>query len=166
MSEEHARTALLLIVTGSSLRAEEADRPLAYFLKHNVEERLSARSGDNLNWLVSVVADIRWLHEEGLQRCPTISLGGPGVNMVAQKWLEDVPISMAVEQQFFIQMDPELEEPRVSIWGMNNAETQIAVSSFIQRFLPRFLDHCVEHALEMPAYEPENEDGEDDEDDD
>ena len=39
-------------------------------------------------------------------------------------------------------MDPDLDEPRVSVWGMDNATTQIAVSVFIDRFLPRFLEHC------------------------
>jgi hypothetical protein len=39
-------------------------------------------------------------------------------------------------------MDPELDEPRASIWGMDNTSTQIAVSVFVDRFLPRFLQHC------------------------
>ena len=32
-------------------------------------------------------------------------------------------------------LDPDLAEPRASIWGMDNATTQIAVSLFIERFL-------------------------------
>ena len=32
-------------------------------------------------------------------------------------------------------MDPDLSEPRVSIWGMDNPTTQIAVSVFLDRFL-------------------------------
>ena len=44
-----------------------------------------------------------------------------------------------------IQMDPDLEEPHVSVWGMNNSTTQIAVSVFLERFLPRFLEHCASH---------------------
>ena len=51
-------------------------------------------------------------------------------------------VSLAVDEQYYIQMDPDLDEPRASIWGMDNASTQIAVSVFIERFLPRFLEQC------------------------
>jgi hypothetical protein len=147
---DDSRARLLLIVTGSTLRAEEVDRPLAYYLKQQVERVLEAREGLP-PFRVRVVADFRWLHEEAFQRLPTISLGGPGVNALAHKWLEDLPVSLAVDEQYYVQMDPDLEEPRVSIWGMDNATTQIAVSAFIQRFLPRFLDHCAATTPEHPT---------------
>lgn len=147
---------MLLIVTGSTLRAEEADRPLAYYLKDRIEARLeeTADAPDSVV-PVRVIADFRWLHEDPLQRLPTICLGGPGVNALAQKWLEDVPVSLAVDDQYYIQMDPELEEPRVSIWGMDNPTTQIAASAFLQRFLPKFLAKASEvlHELEDEARE-------------
>lgn len=152
---------VLLIVTGSTLRAEEVDRPLAYYLKQRIDawsdealdpatESLSgagagaeADSGGSLStFQVRVVADFRWIHDEPLQALPTISVGGPGVNALAHRWLEDVPVSLAVDKQYYIQMDPDLDEPRASIWGMDNATTQIAVSVFIERFLPRFLKAC------------------------
>ena len=133
---------LLLIVAGSTLRAEELDRPLAYYLKQRIE--LAPIEGDPPlgPFRVRVVADFRWIHEKKLQTLPTISIGGPGVNALARDWLEVVPVSLAVDEQYYIQMDPDLEEPRASIWGMDNASTQIAVSVFLERFLPRFLEHC------------------------
>jgi hypothetical protein len=130
---------LLLIVTGSMLRAEELDRPLAYYLKQQVE-LASERLG--LAFKTLVVADFRWMNDEPLQVVPTISVGGPGVNHLAQTWFDEVPFSLAVDEQYYIQMDPDLAEPRVSIWGMDNATTQIAVSVFINRFLPRFLEQA------------------------
>jgi hypothetical protein len=137
----------LLIVTGSTLRAEEMDRPLGYFLKQKIEDALehSALTGRRGldDYQVRVVADFRWIHDEPLQSLPTISLGGPGVNALSHRWLEEVPVSLAFSERYFIQMDPELAEPRASIWGMDNASTQIAVSVFVDRFLPRFLDRCV-----------------------
>jgi hypothetical protein len=139
---------LLLIVTGSTLRAEELDRPLGYYLKRRVEEALAAsrenpKDGHDLSdYEVQVIADFRWIHEEFLQNLPTISLGGPGVNALAHRWLEEVPISLAYNERYFIQMDPDLAEPRVSIWGMDNPTTQIAVSVFLDRFLKRFLERC------------------------
>ena len=88
------------------------------------------------------MADFRWIHEKKLQALPTISIGGPGVNALAHDWLEEVPVSLAVDEQYYIQMDPDLDEPRASIWGMDNTTTQIAVSVFLDRFLPCFLEHC------------------------
>jgi hypothetical protein len=129
----------LLIVAGSTLRAEEVDRPLAYYLKQRVESLLTP---DGSASRVLVVADFRWIHDDSLQELPTISVGGPGVNALAHRWLEEVPVTMAVDEGYYIQMDPELDEPRASIWGMDNVSTQIAVSVFIDRFLPRFLQHC------------------------
>lgn len=132
---------LLLIVTGSTLRAEEVDRPLAYYLKQRVEKYLAEH--DLGVFQVQVVADFRWIHDEPLHDLPTISVGGPGVNALAHRWWhEELPLSLEVEEQYYIQMDPDLDPLRVSIWGMDNATTQIAVSVFVDRFLPRFLEHC------------------------
>jgi hypothetical protein len=141
---------LLLIVTGSTLRAEEMDRPLGYYLKQRIEaalrgdgsETVTAHESDLSDYQVRVVADFRWIHDEFLQGLPTISLGGPGVNALAHRWLEEVPISLDYSERYFIQMDPDLSEPRVSIWGMDNSTTQIAVAVFLDRFLHRFLERC------------------------
>src|SRR5215210_5103395 len=137
-----SRARLLLIVTGSTLRAEQLDRPLGYYLRQQVEEHLAVAGPADEAFDVRVVADFRWLNEELLQRLPTISVGGPGVNALAHRWLEELPLSLAVDERYFIQMDPDLAELRASIWGMNNPTTQIAVSVFAQRFLLRFLERC------------------------
>ena len=175
---------LLLIVTGSTLRAEEKDRPLAYYLKHRIEKYLhedeereipptadSDETPDDVEdsglglkrdeLQIRVVADFRWIHDDLLQGLPTISLGGPGVSALAHRWLEEVPISLAVNDRYFIQMDPDLEEPRVSIWGMDNISTQIAISVFCDRFLSRFLARCAT----MPPTSIDSDDEEDDEED-
>ncbi|MFO0961244.1 MAG: hypothetical protein U0800_28005 [Isosphaeraceae bacterium] len=139
------RPKLLLIVTGSTLRAEEMDRPLAYYLKQQVEQSVADRPVDGMALHVLVVADFRWLHDEPLQRLPTISVGGPGVNALARQWFEeDLPNSLVVDGRYFVQMDPELAEPRASVWGMDNASTQFAVSAFLSRFLSRFLRRCAD----------------------
>src|ERR1700678_1601406 len=160
---------LLLIVTGSTLRAEEMDRPLGYYLKQRIEQSLSeaalaGRPGLE-DYIVRVVADFRWIHDEPLQSLPTISLGGPGVNALAHRWLEDVPVSLAYSERYFIQMDPDLSEPRASIWGMDNATTQIAVSVFIERFLPRFLERCATSTAHLSTLDGESEAGSEDDDD-
>ena len=154
---------VLLIVTGSTLRAEEMDRPLGYYLKQRIEQALSEAIAEGRHgldgYVVRVVADFRWIHDEPLQNWPTISLGGPGVNALAQRWLEDVPVSLAYNERYFIQMDPDLAEPRASVWGMDNPMTQIAVSVFADRFLPRFLDRCATIPAHLPPVEGTSEAG-------
>ncbi len=132
---------LLLIVTGSTPRAEDVDRPLAYYLRREVERQAAELDPPaDPAFKVLVVADFRWLNDEPLQRLPTISVGGPGVNALAGHWVEEeLEFSLAVESQYYIQMDPDLDTLRASIWGMDNPTTQIAVSVFLKRFLPRFL---------------------------
>ena len=44
------RFALLLIVTGSTLRAEEMDRPLGYYLKQRIEQSLSEAAATGRRW--------------------------------------------------------------------------------------------------------------------
>jgi hypothetical protein len=154
---------LLLIVTGSTLRAEEMDRPLGYYLKQRIEQAVSeavasGRRGLD-DYLVRVVADFRWIHDEPLQVLPTISLGGPGVNALARRWMKEIPVSLAYNERYFIQMDPDLAEPRASIWGMDNATTQIAVSVFVDRFLPRFLDRCATITAHLSTLDDDSETG-------
>jgi hypothetical protein len=86
--------------------------------------------------------DFGWIHDERLQEPATISLGGPGVNALAHRWPEEVPVSPAFGERYFIPMDPDLADPRASVWGMDIATTQIAVSVFIDRSLPRFFERC------------------------
>ncbi len=160
-AESSAR--LILIVTGSTLRAEEVDRPLAYYLKQQVEQQVARRVAEGTDdeaAQVLVIADFRWMSEEPLQVAPTISVGGPGVNALAHRWFEDLPFSLAVDEQYCIQMDPELAEARASLWGMDNPTTQIAVSIFVDRFLPHFLDRAAE-----PTPEPDDNDATDSESD-
>ena len=98
---------LLLIVTGSTLRAEDVDRPLAYYLKQRVEQALGAAAPPLDSFRVRVVADFRWIYDEPLQKLPTISVGGPGVNALAHRWLEELAVTLAVDEQYYIQMDPD-----------------------------------------------------------
>jgi hypothetical protein len=160
MAEEQA-VRWLLIVTGSTLRAEEMDRPLGYYLKQRIEDSLAqavaTKQPELDDYLVRIVADFRWIHDEPLQSLPTISLGGPGVNALSHRWLEEVPVSLAFSERYFIQMDPDLAEPRVSIWGMDNASTQIAVSVFVDRFLSRFLDRCATVPAHLSAFDSDDE---------
>jgi hypothetical protein len=138
-----SRVRLILIVTGSCLRAEEADRPLAYYLKQQIDELIKARDlAESIVLKTRVVADLRWLNEEAWQQFPTISVGGPGVNVLTQRWLDEIPLVLSIDGQYYIHVDLSHDELRASIWGMDNSTTQVATSAFIQRYLSQFLDSC------------------------
>lgn len=138
---------LILIVTGSTLRAEQMDRPLAYYLQTQIENLAEGHE----ERLALVLSDVRYLHDEELQDLPTISIGGPGVNLVAQKWLERLPAVMAVDKKFFVQMDMDHTPPQASIWGMNNPQTKVSVITFAEKYLPNFTFECwVRQAEDQP----------------
>lgn len=129
---------LILIVTGSTLRAEQMDRPLAYYLQTQIDE-LGAGHEDRL---ALVISDRYYLTHPDLHELPMISIGGPGVNRLAQRLLKKLPAIMACDGKFFVQMDSEEKDLRVSIWGMDNAQTRIAVVTFAERYLPRYVNLC------------------------
>src|SRR5205807_1757413 len=113
---------LILIVTGSTLRAEQMDRPLAYYLQTQIDQ-FSAGHDDRL---ALVISDRYYLTHPDLHGLPMISVGGPGVNRLAQRLLKKLPAVMAADGKFFIQMDPDERVLHGSIWGMDNPETRIA----------------------------------------
>jgi hypothetical protein len=129
---------LILIITGSSLRAEQMDRPLAYYLQHQIEQ-LSAGHDDRAT---VVISDRYYLKHPDLQNVPIISVGGPGVNRVAQKLLKKLPAILSAEQRFFIQMDPTGDDCRASVWGLDNCQTRTAVATFAECYLARFTGAC------------------------
>ena len=130
----------LLLVTGSNLRAEQGDRPIAYQLREQVLELSSPESREQRKHNIIVISDLWYLHCETLHRCPMISIGGPGVNAVSAHLLRVLPHSLLVDDQMVIQMDPDLNDQRVSIWGKDHQLTVDAVNLFIVRgYLDRFV---------------------------
>jgi hypothetical protein len=129
---------LILIVTGSTLRAEHMDRPLAYFLQTQIDQL----AGGNKDRLGLVISDRYYLSHLDLHTLPLISVGGPGVNRLARKLLKKLDPVLAVQGKFFIQMDAGGNDLRASVWGLDNPQTKIAVATFAERYLPRFTSTC------------------------
>lgn len=128
----------ILIVTGSTVRAEQADRPLAYRLKSHIEELLTNTDDD---FIMVVLSDVWYLNADPLRRLPVISIGGPSVNAVSAYLYKQLDSALAVDDTLLIQMDPQLQDLRVSLWGMNQKTTEDALDIFIKRgHLDRFLD--------------------------
>lgn len=130
---------LILLVTGSSLRAEQMDRPLAYFLQTEIDKL----GGHHEERLALVVGDLFYLRTKELRPLPFVSVGGPGVNRVTYKLLEKMPAVFVAEGRLFIQMDEPADEcRRACVWGMDNALTKLAVATFAERYLPDFARRC------------------------
>jgi hypothetical protein len=119
----------VVLVTGASLTAEERDRPLAYRLKEEVDRRGSGHAYRR----AVVVADLWYLENRIFHLNPTIAIGGPGANGVAQELSEILPTVYTSDDRVFIQADFEGERKRAALWGANAAATAEAVELFVAR---------------------------------
>lgn len=126
----------ILIVIGASLRAEAMDRPLGYRLADQIERRLGADSP----WRPLVISDVLYINDAKLAACPTISIGGPGVNHLSALLFRELPSALAVDNVLIIQMDVELSDLRCCVWGMDHEQTVQALDLFISRgYLDQYL---------------------------
>ena len=135
---------ILLIVVGSHLRAEVADRPLAYGLRQRIGDWIELRQGDlNVQTVPVVCCDIWYLNQEALQRQPVISLGGPGVNALSAHFAHKLTPAQVRDEMFMIQLDPEFVDLRVCVWGMNHKLTVEALALYERRYLDVYLEAVV-----------------------
>ncbi len=137
---------LLLIVVGAHLRAEEADRPLAYKLRKRILAWLAGHADRlNIDLAPIVCSDLWYLNHDHLQQRPTISIGGPGVNALSAYFAQQLTIESGQEQQpqVVLQLDPEFTDLRVCIWGMDHPLTAQGVELFCRDYLPAYLTAVV-----------------------
>jgi hypothetical protein len=126
----------VIIVIGSSSTAEERDRPIAYQLKAEIDERGAGHAYRR----AVVVADSWYLASETFHLNPTIAIGGPGANGVSQELSGMLPTVYAREERVFVQADFEGELKRAALWGVDAAHTAEAVEAFTtQGFLDDLL---------------------------
>lgn len=116
----------IVLVTGSSLPAEERDRPLAYQLKAEIDRRGAGHAYRR----AVVVADAWYLENRTFHLNPTIAIGGPGVNGVTQEFTAFLPTVYSRDEAVFVQVDFEGELKRAALWGANAASTAAAVEVF------------------------------------
>jgi hypothetical protein len=116
----------VVLVTGSSLTAEERDRPLAYLLKAEIDRRGAGHAYRR----AVVVGDAWYLENRIFHMNPTIAIGGPGVNGVAQEFNTFLPTIYNREEAVFVQADFEGELKRATLWGKDAACTAAAVEVF------------------------------------
>ncbi|MGH7701631.1 MAG: hypothetical protein ACREMO_00920 [Gemmatimonadales bacterium] len=126
----------VVVVTGSDLRAEERDRPIAYRLKEEIDRR---GAGHAFRRAV-VVGDTWFLGNRIFHLNPTIAIGGPGVNGLSQQCFEALPTIWTQDERIFVQADFEAEAKRASLWGVDAAATAEAAVVFIRE---GFLDELL-----------------------
>ena len=126
----------IILVTGTDIRAEERDRPLAYRLKEEVDRR---GAGQTFRRAV-VVGDAWYLENRIFHLNPTLAIGGPGVNGVAQLFSDQLPTVWSQDERSFIQADFDGDVKRATLWGMDRAATAVAVDAFV---IHQFLDELL-----------------------
>ncbi len=119
----------ILIVVGTELKPEEIDRPLAYFLKSAIES--SPLFGNHPFRKCIVISDALYEHDRIIAACPTVAIGGPGVNRAAARMVEKLPVYLSKDNKFYIQLEKGFKDPKISIWGMDRESTREALEMFI-----------------------------------
>ncbi|MBT8485326.1 MAG: hypothetical protein HKO59_06335 [Phycisphaerales bacterium] len=124
-------TRLLPIVVGAHLEAEWRDRPIAA----DLAAALTPALGRDCPLTPLVVSDLWYLNDQPLRVQPAITLGHPEVNAVTAYLATRVPTALLVEERFRVQLDPELIDLHVCLWGADPAGTAAAVDCFHERHL-------------------------------
>lgn len=136
-----------LIVTGADLRAEIADRPLAYRLQRAMLDwrDIYAPDADEPGtpgarpFDVIVCSDVWFLGNPEMSRRPTISVGGPAVNALTAHLADKMPSAFVIDDVLIVQLDPDFRDLRGCCWGRDHAATESAVGAFIDRYLDQFM---------------------------
>ena len=129
----------VMIVVGSHLRAEAADRPLAYRLVVEVEqwtERFEAQLGVEIEPMVCT--DLWYLNHEELRQRPTICVGGPGVNALSAYLAQHLSEENR-NADVLLQIDPDYTDLQACIWGKDHDLTAHGLQLFIDRYLDGYL---------------------------
>jgi hypothetical protein len=117
----------ILLVTGTGIAAEERDRPLAYWLKGEIDRR-----GEPHPHRRAIVVGDTWYVENGLFHLnPTITVGGPGVNAAAQALHDKIPVVVSEDDRVFVQSGTVSEAPKACLWGADMSSTARAVELFV-----------------------------------
>lgn len=123
----------ILIVTGSSLAAEQFDRPVAYALRTEMVRTLGA------GWerRVLVCSDLWYINHDRLRARPTVSIGSPEVSALSAYLADKLGTLDAIEDVLMVQGDE--DEAVVSCWGVTHDATARAVAMFVEGDLGAFL---------------------------
>ncbi|MEM8738238.1 MAG: hypothetical protein AAGG38_07140 [Planctomycetota bacterium] len=129
----------LMVVVGSHLRAEEADRPLAYQLIEEIErwkENNAAVLGVEIE--PAVCTDLWYLNHEELRSLPTVCIGGPGVNALSAYLAQHLSDDNK-QADVLLQIDPDFTDLQACVWGTDHGLTAHGLDLFVERYLDGYL---------------------------
>jgi len=131
---------LVLVVVGAHLRAEVADRPLAYALCQHMD-RWTKKHHNHMSvpMMPVVCSDVWYVNQPSLHQRPTISVGGPGVNALSAYFTDKLSNALVHDDHMVIQLDPEFVDLRVCLWGMNHELTVLVVELFVSKYFDGYL---------------------------
>ena len=136
------------IVVGAHPRAEIADRPWAGRLARMIRATLRSRGLDgDMAPQPLVITDVWYLNDDQLRLQPTIVIGDPTVNAASAMLANRLPCAYAIEEACQLLLDPEMLEPRVCLWGVDDETTGLAWQRFESKWLEEFLE-AAEHVCE------------------
>lgn len=124
----------ILIPVGSELSPEEKDRPLAYHIKTVIEEH-----SQGVYQKAIVVSDRWYIENEMFHLCPTIFIGGPGVNAALDLYYNEIPVIWSDNEATFLQMKTGQDDIKVALWGLTQMQTNAAIERFLHKYLNQFL---------------------------
>ncbi|MGP1310535.1 MAG: hypothetical protein ACTS27_10095 [Phycisphaerales bacterium] len=131
----------LLIVTGITLDAERAARPLAYAVREHVAAWLDLEAdGGAPSFEPIVCTDIHWLNTADAREFPTIAIGGPAQNALTAYLADKLPSVFAMDGRVLVQMDLDGVDLLSACWGVDDATTAAAVERFLEAYLDRFME--------------------------
>ena len=117
----------IMVVTGSSAAALQKDQPLASW----VAEEVDRRGGGIAYHRAVVLRDDRYVLSPVIHQNPTIAIGGPGSNQVAQHLSQMLPTVWSRDERSFVQMAAGQRGRQAALWGLDAAATREAVEAFI-----------------------------------
>lgn len=143
---DHRET--IVIVVSAGLEADHSDLLAAERLRQEID----ARGGGYPYRRAVLTTDVSWLDTDLLHGAPVISVGGPGVNLVARQFTFDLITVWSEDDRVVIQADFENGQRRTALWGTDRAATLEAVAAFIDRgWLEEFLERCWRFRSGSPA---------------
>ena len=128
----------LLIVVGSSLRAELSDRMLGYRLRERILSWQDEMSCDP-PLLPVVCTDLWYLNADELRDRPVLTIGDPETNAATAYLAGKLPTAFIIDETLRVQLDLDYVDLRACIWGINPTTTVSAVDLFLERYLDGYL---------------------------
>lgn len=129
---------VLPIVVGAHLCAEVGDRTRGNQVKDAIIRWMKENNINDPPWPL-VCSDLWYLNQIELKTQPTICIGHPEINAATAAISVRLQTAAFVDDSYRIQLDPEFIECTCCLWGVNDANTQLAVEAFIADFLPALL---------------------------